>query len=159
AAEKFGLTQPALSQSLAQMEDDVGVQLITRSARGDEPSIYGEAVYRHAQAIDSELSDAAQQIQNLVTASAGCLRAGAVAGGGIHIVAQAASRLKQARPSANIVVSEDVFASALLKQLHARSIDVVISQRLSSSDTRSVRAIRLLKTRKVLCVRKGHPLE
>ena len=159
AAEKLGLTQPALSQSIAQMEDEVGVQLITRSARGVEPTIYGEALYRHAKAIDSELTNAAQQIQNLVIGSAGFLLAGAVTGGGIHIVAQAATRLKQTRPSANIVVSEEVFVSALLKQLHDRSIDVVISQRPSSSDTRSVRAIPLLKTRKVLCVRKGHPLE
>lgn len=159
AADKLGLTQPALSQSIAQMEDEVGVQLITRSARGVEPTIYGEALYRHAKAIDSELTNAAQQIQNLVIGSAGFLLAGAVAGGGIHIVAQAAARLMKTRPSAKIVVTEEVLASALLKQLHDRNIDVVISQRLSSSETRSVRAIRLLKTRKVLCVRKGHPLE
>lgn len=158
AADKLGLTQPALSQSIAQLEDEIGVQLITRSARGVEPTIYGEALYGHAKAIDWELAQATQQIQNLVIGSSGFLLAGATTGGGIHIVAQAVCKLKETRPQSNMRISEEILIEPLLRQLHDRSIDLIFCQRLNNFDLSGVRAIRLFHTKKMLCVRRGHPL-
>lgn len=159
AAEKLALTQPALSQSIAQLEDEVGVQLITRSAHGVAPTIYGEALYGHAKAVDLELTQAAQQIQNLIIGSAGFLLVGASTGGGIHIAAQALCNLKEANPGAKAQISEGVLVEPLLAKLHDRRIDLVICQRQNDFDLKSVRATKLFHTRKVLCVRKGHPLE
>jgi len=158
AADKLGLTQPALSQSIAQLEDEVGVQLITRSARGVEPTIYGEALYGHAKLVDQELAQAAQHIQNLIIGSEGFLLVGASTGGAIHIAAQAVCNLKAAHPSANIRISEDVLVEPLLAQLHDRRVDLVICPRQENFDLKGVKAVKLFHTRKKLCVRKGHPL-
>lgn len=159
AADKLALTQPALSQSIAQLEDEVGVQLITRSARGIEPTIYGEALYGHAKAIDRELTQAAQKIRNLVTGSAGYLLVGATTGGGIHLAAHALCELKTKQADGNVRIVEEVLVEPLFARLLDRTIDVVICQRQNDFDLKSVRAIKLFNTRKMLCVRKGHPLE
>jgi|GEM_PF-6785693 len=157
AAETLGITQPALSQSMAQLEDEVGVQLITRSARGVHPTLYGEALYAHARVIDSELARATQQIESLFAGSAGSLLIGSPTGGGMFIVAQALCRMTSSRTDANVRVIENVKVEELIGSLHDRDIDVVVSPRLPELTLKGARAIRLFGTRKILCVRKDHP--
>jgi DNA-binding transcriptional LysR family regulator len=157
AAETLGITQPALSQSMAQLEDEVGVQLITRSARGVHPTLYGEALYSHARVIDSELARATQQIESLFAGSAGSLLIGSPTGGGMFIVAQTLCRMMSSRTDANVRVIENVKVEELIGSLHDRDIDVVVSPKLPELTLKGARAIRLFGTRKILCVRKGHP--
>src|SRR3546814_5906698 len=51
AAESLHVAQPALSQQIALLEDDLGVRLLTRGARGVQPTPEGTLIYRHAQTI------------------------------------------------------------------------------------------------------------
>src|SRR3546814_6904629 len=51
AAESLHVAQPALSQQIALLEDDLGVRLLTRGARGVQPTPEGTLLYRHAQTI------------------------------------------------------------------------------------------------------------
>ena len=158
AAETLGITQPALSQSIAQLEDEVGVQLITRSARGVHPTLYGEALYGHARIIDSELARATQQIQSLFAGSSGSLLIGSPTGGGMFIVAQALCNVMASRADVNMRVVENVKVEELISLLHDRDIDLVVSPKLPEIALRGARALRLFRTRKILCVRKGHPM-
>lgn len=48
AAEQIGISQPALSMSLRQLEDDLGAALFVRQARGVIPTEAGEVLYRYA---------------------------------------------------------------------------------------------------------------
>ncbi len=157
AADALGITQPALSQSMAQLEDEVGVQLITRTARGVHPTVYGEALYSHAKVIDSELARATQQIESLFAGSAGSLLIGAPTGGGMFIVAEALCRITKSRSDVNVRVVENVKVEELISTLHDRDIDLVVSPKLPEVTLRGARAIRLFRTRKILCARKDHP--
>lgn len=51
AAESLHVAQPALSQQIALLEDDLGVQLLIRGARGVRATQEGALLYRHAQTI------------------------------------------------------------------------------------------------------------
>jgi LysR family nitrogen assimilation transcriptional regulator len=51
AATTLYVAQPALSQQMAELEQDLGVALLHRSARGVRPTPAGDALYREAQAI------------------------------------------------------------------------------------------------------------
>lgn len=55
AAESLYVAQPALSQQISLLEEDVGVQLFVRHPRGVEPTEKGEILYRQAQAILREV--------------------------------------------------------------------------------------------------------
>jgi DNA-binding transcriptional LysR family regulator len=49
AAERLGVTQPAVSQQIRSLEDRVGQQLLDRSGRRVEPTEAGNRLYRSAQ--------------------------------------------------------------------------------------------------------------
>lgn len=51
AAAQVHIVQPALSQQMAQLEDELEVQLLQRSVKGVTPTDAGLALYRHAQHI------------------------------------------------------------------------------------------------------------
>jgi len=51
AAEHMHVAQPALSQQIALLEESLGVLLLSRGARGVQPTSEGMLLYRHAQTI------------------------------------------------------------------------------------------------------------
>ncbi len=68
------IVQPALSQQMTHLEEELGVQLLQRSVKGVTPTDAGLALYRHAQLILSHLEQAeglklAVDTKNVVRAS------------------------------------------------------------------------------------------
>ena len=64
AADRLGVTQPALTRSIAQLEESLGQPLLLRHARGVIPTEYGKRVVssarrlsRHWEQIEAELAD------------------------------------------------------------------------------------------------------
>jgi LysR family nitrogen assimilation transcriptional regulator len=51
AAEGLHIAQPALSQQITLLEQELGIQLLSRSSRGIHATQHGELLYRHAKAI------------------------------------------------------------------------------------------------------------
>lgn len=51
ASSLVHIVQPALSQQMGQLEQELGVQLLHRSVRGVKPTLAGQALYRHAQQV------------------------------------------------------------------------------------------------------------
>lgn len=58
AALILHVAQPALTQQLRQLEDDLGVQLLHRTAQGVLSTDAGKVFYEHAQAILKQVADA-----------------------------------------------------------------------------------------------------
>lgn len=67
AASMVHIVQPALSQQMGQLEQELGVQLLQRSVRGVTPTPAGQAFYRHAQ----QMLKMAEQTQDVVRHSVG----------------------------------------------------------------------------------------
>src|SRR5579884_3453436 len=62
AAAAAGLTQPAASKLLRQVENALDVKLFERNARGMAPTCYGEILVRHARMALSGLGLAREEI-------------------------------------------------------------------------------------------------
>src|SRR5260221_4382275 len=58
AQRKLHTTQPSLSRQIRDLEDDVGAQLLTRSARGIELTPAGRALLDHARLVLSPVEAA-----------------------------------------------------------------------------------------------------
>jgi len=74
AAESLHVAQPALSQQMSLLEEDLGVALLLRGAKGVQPTAEGLLLYRHAQTIlrqvdstRSLLSKTADQVTGTVS--------------------------------------------------------------------------------------------
>src|SRR5690606_11436190 len=58
SAAALNTTQPGLSKWLKDLEDDIGLPLFERHARGLRPTSYGEVLIAHAQRLDAQLERA-----------------------------------------------------------------------------------------------------
>lgn len=58
ASRQLFIAQPALSQQMARLEDEVGKPLLLRSSRGVTPTDNGEALYHHAKFMLRQLEQA-----------------------------------------------------------------------------------------------------
>ncbi|WP_169828858.1 LysR family transcriptional regulator [Marinobacterium jannaschii] len=63
AAKVLCIAQPALSQHIANLEDELGTQLLIRTPRGVTATPAGEVLYQHAQKISSQLKQAQDDVR------------------------------------------------------------------------------------------------
>ncbi len=69
AAKNLYISQPALSQSIANLENELGTKLIKRSYSGIKPTMFGERIYDQAEGIISQLDSALSSWKELSTGS------------------------------------------------------------------------------------------
>jgi DNA-binding transcriptional LysR family regulator len=76
AGRELSISQPAVSQAVADLEHTLGVRLLDRSPRGIEPTEYGRALLRRSLAVFDELGQAVRDIEGLIDPTKGELRMG-----------------------------------------------------------------------------------
>jgi DNA-binding transcriptional LysR family regulator len=79
AAQQLDVSQPAVSEVIADLEHALGVRLVDRSAQGVAPTIYGDALLRRSVAVFDELKQSIRDIEFL-SASDGWRSAGRMRG-------------------------------------------------------------------------------
>lgn len=155
SADRIGISQPAASRLLAEMEDLLGLRLHERQGRGLRLTQAGEALARRAKRIQIELTDAAREVAEAETGNAGTIRVGAVTGPALSMVMPAIIDLQEIHPDIHVEVT--VATSVLLcDQLRDGSLDFILA-RPGATDT-------MLEARRIgdeplsVAVRRGHPL-
>lgn len=76
AAERLGITQPALSYSLNRIEQELGVQLFLRSKKGVQLTPPGERFFEQAQLLQQQWEAILQAVNDEVHAPQGPIRLG-----------------------------------------------------------------------------------
>jgi len=89
AAERMGLSKPVLSRRVARLEEQLGARLLTRTARGAQPTDIGQAYYARAANILTELEAAQEVVAEAATRIAGPVRLTAPLSFGIRHLAPA----------------------------------------------------------------------
>ena len=124
AAERLHVSQPALSQQIAQLEDEIGGRLFVRAARRVEPTDKALLLLRRAR----EILDLAERTQGELKATAaeelsGTIVVGAGETPAFGFVAQAFAELRRKHPGLSLQVisgnGEDIS-----ERLRAGSIDL-----------------------------------
>src|SRR6185436_4508263 len=77
AAVQLSVSQPAVSKAMSEMEHTLGVRLLDRTAQGVEPTLYGRALLKWAQAVFDDVRQAMNEIEFLADPTTGELRVGA----------------------------------------------------------------------------------
>ena len=108
AAERMGLSKPVLSRRVARLERQLGARLLTRNARGAQPTDIGSAYYARAANILAELEAAEEVVAEAMTQVAGPIRLTAPLSFGIRHLAAALSEFAAAYPKVELdIVLED----------------------------------------------------
>ncbi len=77
AAEQMYITQPAVSRSIRQLEDELGCSLFVRTPKGVKLTLEGDILYRHVEQIFQSLSQARKKINDIKNLNSGEVRIGA----------------------------------------------------------------------------------
>jgi len=104
AAEANGVTQSAVSQRLAALERELGVQLIDRSKRPLQLTEAGETYHHGCRAILDRYAKLTRQITGAQNDLKGTVRVAAIYSAGIELLAQAIDQFEQQHPSADVEV-------------------------------------------------------
>ena len=76
AARQLGVSQPAVSEIIADLENALGVQLLDRGPQGVEPTKYGDALIKRSTAVFDELKQSVRDIEFLADPAAGEVKFG-----------------------------------------------------------------------------------
>lgn len=127
AGAALGLTQPALSRSLRELEEVVGAQLFERHARGVRPTQAGIVVIRLARRLLGELRRAEEELDAIGLAEGGSLAIGVLPVASVGVLPGALIRLRAAHPHLRLRLREGR-TEELLPLLAARELDLVVGR-------------------------------
>ncbi|MFS2101100.1 LysR substrate-binding domain-containing protein [Variovorax sp. Varisp85] len=161
AAERLALSQPAVSKTLSELEAIVGTRLVERSKAGRRGvqglTAAGEQLLAHALRVLEALDASAQAVAPASGGRIERLRIGALPSVAPALLPVALARLRDSRPSVQIVVKSAANA-VLLDELRAGELDLVVG-RMSDPRLMGGLSFELLHTEPlVFAVRAGHPL-
>lgn len=74
AAQHLGVSQPSVSEVIADLEHALGVRLLDRSAQGIGPTIYGDVLLKRSVVVFDELKQSIRDIEFLSDATTGEVR-------------------------------------------------------------------------------------
>lgn len=158
AATRLGLSQPALSASIAQFERELGVKLLDRGRHGAFPTAYGSVLYERSKVIEAELQRASQSLEEVASAEAGYLAIGAASGAAVSLMWQSVARVLKERPGVTVQLTEAWSAAELLDKLRRRELDWVITPQTEKENADGLENEPLFKSRRIFAVRNGHPI-
>ena len=104
AAERMGLSKPVLSRRVARLEEQLGARLLTRTARGAQPTDIGQSYYARAANILAELEAAKEVVAEAVTQVAGPIRLSAPLSFGVMHLAPVLAEFAQLHPKVELDV-------------------------------------------------------
>ena len=107
AAERMGLSKPVLSRRVARLEEQLGARLLTRTARGAQPTDIGQSYYARAANILADLEAAQEVVAEAVTQVAGPIRISAPLSFGIMYLAEALADFAMLHPKIELDVEYD----------------------------------------------------
>lgn len=157
AAERVGVTQSALTKSVAELERRLGYPIFERTARGVVVTEKGELFVERAARL---LDDARNLLQGAAAGSdpyADVLRVGVCPTSLEYLLLEPVSALVRRHPKVRIEVSGAGF-DRVLQQLRTGSIDIALGYDAAFAEHPDVDREHLTYPQIAFFVRRGHPL-
>lgn len=157
AAEILHVSQPAVTKTIRELEDLLGVPLVLREGRGIRISRYGEVFLRHAGATLTALRQAVDSVSQEVASAAPPVRVGALPTVSVRIMPDAMAAFLAAGTGSRvkIVTGEN---AVLLEQLRMGDLDLVVGRLAAPEKMTGLSFEHLYSERVLFVVRAGHPL-
>jgi DNA-binding transcriptional LysR family regulator len=123
AAERLGITQPAVSLQVKQLERRLGVTLVERVGRKARPTAAGAELLAHAGRIEAAVASALDAVTRHAEGAMGRVRLGTGATACIFLLPPVLGKLRRKYPDLDIVVTTGNTAD-IVKAVEENIIDV-----------------------------------
>jgi DNA-binding transcriptional LysR family regulator len=129
AAAQLGLSQPAVSAVIAELERTLGVPLFERSTRGVKPTIYARAMLDRSAAAFDELKQGIRTIETLADPTAGELWIGCVEAISNVVLPSVLQAFMTQYPRVVVHVMRLSSPTPPYRELDDRELDLVLARR------------------------------
>ncbi|ELJ4169133.1 LysR family transcriptional regulator [Salmonella enterica] len=156
-ANYLHVSQPAVSKSLSELENNIGLKLFQRTAYGMQPTIYGSSLVMFSRKILAELGKARDELRALVSGLEGKVSVGVLPGAAVVVLPEAISQLKHESPVTGIAITEGNMGS-LKPKLLSGEIEIIIGILPEDNHHADMEHISLYQDKLVLVAGNKHPL-
>ncbi len=156
AAEGLHISQPALSKSIRNLEESLGVELFERLPTGVVPTRFGEILARRVRLMDLEYRHALTEIQAIKGGTSGVVNIGAGPVWTVRILPPIIAAFHRQQPKVKVGLRTGVI-DTLVPALLAGELDVVCASLDFPSHPEIVKE-HLVELSHVLIARAAHPL-
>jgi LysR family hca operon transcriptional activator len=128
AQRKLFTSQPSLSRQIRDLEDEVGAQLLTRSARGIELTPAGRSFLDQARLVLSQVEAAADAARGIAHPAKPCFVMGFLTGHELTWMPEALQILRDELPNIDVMISSQ-YSPLLANALSKEKVDVAFLRR------------------------------
>lgn len=157
AARRLGVTQPALTKLIRELERELSATLLNRSTSGVVATAQGMVLYERTTAAERELSHAVEQIRQLGGRMTGSLTVGAVPLAVMLLVPETLRTFGAEFPDIQLRIYEELYI-AQLTRLRKGEVDIALGPRPEGLATGEFIVETLMPISMVIVVSKGNPL-
>jgi DNA-binding transcriptional LysR family regulator len=157
AAERLGTTQPALSRTIALMEERLGAPLFERRRRPLTPTVIGTELAAFGRTVRGAVDQADGLSKQILAGQYGSIRLGAPPFMCDNLLSRMIGEFSKTRPHVRVVLSAHYFPALVQEILHHR-VDMMIGP-FELVERQSGLAIeRIVRGRTIIVCRMGHRL-
>ena len=128
AAGQLGMSQPAVSAAIANLEHSLGVRLLDRSPRGVEPNIYSQVLLQRGRVAFDELRQGVRDIEFLLDPTVGEVRVACPENLAAGFVPAVIERLSQLHPRIAVHVITAQTGTQEFRELRERNVDLMLGR-------------------------------
>jgi DNA-binding transcriptional LysR family regulator len=156
-AQALGISQPAITKSVRQLEDELRVKLLQRSGRGATATQAGKALLTRARVIQAELAKIEQDLDELRGRRGGSVVVGVSPAAAVLLVPEAVQGLRRSAPEVRVRFVEGL-AHSLMALVRDETLDFSIALKLNDKPDSAIRFTPLVRVQMIIAGRRGHPL-
>jgi len=157
AARALGLSQPAVTKTIRELERDVGAPLVERSVKGVRLSVYGEAFAPRARLLLADMQRARDEIGQIRDGASGKLAVAVTTSVALTVLPAAFKDFHARLPAVDVQFSEGVLPS-ILGRLDDGRLELAVAHVVPGTLDEAFEAIPLFRVDLVVGVRAQHPL-
>jgi DNA-binding transcriptional LysR family regulator len=128
AASHLAMSQPAVSEAIANLEAALGVRLLDRTPRGVEPTLYASALLKRELVVFDELRQGIKEIEFLADPNAGEVRIGCIESLAAGFMPEVIDQFSRKYPRVLVHVVNAQTATQEFRELHERTVDLLLGR-------------------------------
>src|SRR5262245_43424531 len=128
AASHLAMSQPAISQAIASLEDALRVRLLDRNHHGVEPTVYANTLLKRGDVVFDELKQGIRDLEFLADSTSGEIRVGCPEFLSVWLMPTVVERFLRQYPGVKVRISQPDINNLEFRDLHDRTADLVLAR-------------------------------
>jgi DNA-binding transcriptional LysR family regulator len=157
AATKLHVSQPALSRQIHDLEDEIGFQLLERSAKSVRLTAAGKVFLTEAQAVLQRADEAVKKARAAVGGTQGEIHVGYAPSLTVQILPPMLRAFQGEFPHVRVSL-HDLSSEEMIQQLGTKKLQVALTVRPPAKMLRGLSFVEIARYAMVVAVAPGHPL-